>query len=71
MQLIQQTIGRGNKSILKMELEAFPSWCPKKTKGMLAQGTRLWESLKNGKGEEVLANTKKQKKNIQKQALKE
>ena len=52
---------RGNKSILKMELEAFPSWGPAKNKGKLAQGTRLRESLENGKGGEVLPSTKKQK----------
>ena len=39
---------RGNKSILKIELEALPSWSPKKTMGKLAQRTCLRESLKNG-----------------------
>ena len=62
-------MGKGNKSILKMELEALPSWDPAKTKGKLGLGTQLRESLKNGKGEEVLTNTKKQK-NHTKQTLK-
>ena len=51
-QMIQQKMKRGNKSILKMELEVLPSFVPTKTKGKLAQGTHLMESLKNGKGEE-------------------
>ena len=52
---------RGSESILKMKLEALPSWRPTKTKGKLAQGTRLRESLENGKGGVVLPSTKKQK----------
>ena len=57
---------RGNKSILKIELEALPSWGLTKTKGKLTQGTRLRESLKNGKGGEVLPSTKKQQKKLYK-----
>ena len=45
-----------------MKLEALPSWDPTKTKGNLAQGTHLSESLENGKGREVLPSTKKRKK---------
>lgn len=54
-------MGRGNKFILIMELEAFPSCCPTKTKEKLTQGTFLRESLKKGNLAEVLLNTKKQK----------
>ena len=50
-----------SKSILKIKLEVLPSWGPIKTKGKLAQGTRLGESLESGKGGEVLPSTKKQK----------
>ena len=50
MQLIQQKMGRGSKSILKMKLEALPSWGPTKTKGKLVQGTRVRKSLENEKG---------------------
>ena len=64
MQLIQQRMDRGSKSILKMKLEALPSWGPTKTKGKLAQGTRLGESLENGKGGDVLPSTKKRKDQI-------
>ena len=45
----------------EMELEALPSWGPTKAKGRLAKGTRVRESLENGRGREVLPNTKKQK----------
>ena len=48
-------------SILKMKLEALPSWGPTKIKGKLAQGTHLGEFLENGKGREVLPSTKKRK----------
>ena len=51
---------RGSMSILKMKLEALPSWGPTEIKGKLAQGTRLGESLENGKGGEVLPSTRKQ-----------
>ena len=44
-----------------MELEALPLCSPRKTKGKLTQEARLRESLKNGKGGEVLPNTKKRK----------
>ena len=46
----------------EMELEALPSWGPTKAKGRLAKGTRVRESLENGRGREVLPNTKKAKK---------
>ena len=55
---------RGNKSILIMELEAFPSWGLTKNKGKLAQGTCLTSSLKIGKGGEVQPNRKKQKQKV-------
>ena len=57
----QQKMDRGNKHLPKMELGALPSWGPTKTKGKLAQGTRLKESLENGKGGEVLPSTEKRK----------
>ena len=41
MQLIQQKMDTGSKSILKIKLEALPSWDPTKTKGKLAKGARL------------------------------
>ena len=40
---------RGCKAILKRKLEALSPWGLIKTKGKLAQGTRLRESLENGK----------------------
>ena len=61
MQLIQEKMDRGSKSILKMKLDALPSWGPTKTKGKLAQGTRPRESLENDEGREVLPSTKKRK----------
>ena len=61
MQLIQQKMGRGSKSILEMKKEALPPWGSTKAKGELAQGTRLGESLENEKGGEVLPSTKKGK----------
>ena len=61
MQLIQQKMDRGNKSILIMELEALSSSSPTKTKGKLAQETRLKESLENGKVGEILSSTKSKK----------
>ena len=61
---------RGSKSILKMKLEALPVWGPLKTKGKLAQGAHLGESLENEKGGEVLPSTKN-KKIKQKQAPEE
>ena len=50
--------GNRKDSILIMELEPFASWNAK-TKGKLAQETRLRESLKNVR--EVLPKTKKRK----------
>ena len=70
MQLIQQNIDKGNKSILKMEWEALSSSGPTKTNGKSVKGTSLKESLKNEKGREVLPSTKN-KKIVQKQAVKE
>ena len=54
-------MGRGSKTILKINLEALLSWTPTKTKGKLAHGTLLGESLENGKGGEVLPGTKRRK----------
>ena len=59
---IEKKMGRRNKSILKMELEALPSWDPTKIKWKMSQGTHLKESLKNGNMGDVLPSTKKQKK---------
>ena len=61
MQLMQQKMERGSNSFLKKKLEALPSWGPTKTKGKLAQGTHLGESLENGKGGGVLPSIKKRK----------
>ena len=61
MQLMQQKMERGSNSFLKKKLEALPSWRPTKTKGKLAQGTHLGESLENGKGGGVLPSIKKRK----------
>ena len=55
-------MGRRNKSILKMELEALPSWDPTKIKWKMSQETHLKESLKNGNMGDVLPSKKKQKK---------
>ena len=54
-------MGRGSKSILKINLEALLSWAPTKTKGKLTHGALLGESLENGKGGEVLPSTKRRK----------
>ena len=54
--LRQQKMDRGSNSILKMKLEAFPSWDRTKTKGKLALRT-----AKSEKGEEVLPSTKERK----------
>ena len=70
LQLIQQKMDRGSKSILKMKLDALPSCGPLKTKGKLAQGTCLGESLENGKGGEVLPSTKKAKRSNKNKHLK-
>ena len=56
MQLIQQKIEKGSKSLL--------SWGQTKTKGKLAQGTRTKEFLENEKGAEVVSSTKKRKNHI-------
>ena len=61
MQLMQQKMERGSNSFLKKKLEALPSWGPTKTKGKLAQGTHLGESLENGKVGGVLPSIKKRK----------
>ena len=59
-------MGSGNKSILKMELEALPSLDLAKTKDKLTQGTHLRESLKNGKRKGECYKAPKSKENHRK-----